>query len=564
VNAAPPSRGTAGRRRLLRSALPAFVLLGGVGAFLLIRERPPVPPKPAPSLQAGTGSSQAYFDGPDVVLEQNPPRGPVSPGGGSEMAGIVRNASGAPVSGALVTAVASNSPAVALASGLAGEDGRFRFLLPRGRGDVDLVVYSSEHPGEWRPKVDPAEPAQIELRPGGALRGSVVDGAGRPVAGARVYVLGPSVPIGREAERAAPVPPYLDRRITRAGPDGTFTVHGLEPSGSYWVSAWSPGMAAKYEQELRQLNDVVPREAPPLRIELWPLYRLTVRFVDAETGRSPNHPRAAVTGMSLQRHRSGAEDAALSPTADPKDPAFPIDSFYVATGEKSQIGPFRVSLGTWAGYEPEYTEVFAHRCSSAEDLPDPTTVTVRRRRELPPPGEIHVHVTMADGRAAQEQDLPGLRGLLTSRRGSFACALDLRPDGSESVRIDRLPSDEYILEFPALGPTGKSLSQGVEVKPNQRTEVDVRLPAMGVLRIIQRAVPSSHPTATVLLDGTDGTHYEFPDTSFATGVALVRHLLPGSYRATYRFAGTPPRQGTVEIVADGTTTMDLGAWGPVR
>lgn len=122
--------------------------------------------------------------------------------------------------------VAARSSWVAGSAALAALDVRargrqlVRFDLPSGERLYHVV---------WLPDPDGGEeaaPLTVRLEPGGRYRGRVVDVAGRPIAGARIWLS------GREAT---------------SGPDGIFVVDGLLARSGLPLVLRAPGMASRFE-----------------------------------------------------------------------------------------------------------------------------------------------------------------------------------------------------------------------------------------------------------------------------------------------------------------------------
>jgi len=88
--------------------------------------------------------------------------------------------------------------------------------------------------------------AGADRRPGITLRGTVVDAAGEPVAGARVWI--PIQPLG---------PPGAPSAVT--GVDGSFAVHGLPPQEAFAVVC---------ADGFLQGEEIIPYPAEPVRIVL--------------------------------------------------------------------------------------------------------------------------------------------------------------------------------------------------------------------------------------------------------------------------------------------------------
>ena len=133
--------------------------------------------------------------------------------------------------------------------------GRFRFEHLAG---VSFSVWAKA-PGfgaAMRERAAPGEPVDLFLPPLRSIGGQVVDGAGRGLAGARVYAVSRKVPLSSE---------------TVAGPDGRFTLSGLG-EGPFYVLASAEGF-------LPAVEPLVEAGPQPVRLRLETSRTLEVRVL---------------------------------------------------------------------------------------------------------------------------------------------------------------------------------------------------------------------------------------------------------------------------------------------
>jgi hypothetical protein len=133
--------------------------------------------------------------------------------GGVRISGIVVDATGGPVEGALIRP--TTTPGTR-----SGRDGRFFIWLPAG--PVSLSAEAVGYAPSQREAFAPSDDVVLTLIPGSSVSGQVVDAAdGTPAANIDVRV----VPEGNWGS--------VSRATTRTAADGTFTLHGLLPGRSH-------------------------------------------------------------------------------------------------------------------------------------------------------------------------------------------------------------------------------------------------------------------------------------------------------------------------------------------
>jgi hypothetical protein len=185
----------------------SYLLTAGADGYL-----PGTPPGSLP-IALAAGEAKAHVD---IVLHE----------GAGRIAGVVLDATGGPVHGAIVR-VALDGPA---RGGIAvSTDERGRFRLSVEPGGVSLAAEAQGYAPTRQWVTAPSRDVTLTLTPGSAVLGSVVrtsDGA--PMAGIEVR----AVPAG-----AWPSPLFPSGT---SGPDGHFSIRGLEP-GSYTLAAEGDG-----------------------------------------------------------------------------------------------------------------------------------------------------------------------------------------------------------------------------------------------------------------------------------------------------------------------------------
>ncbi len=170
----------------------------------------------APGRTFPVGAHPAMAGDTDVVLVAQPP---------SRITGRIHDDSGAPADGFRITGVPAEGVPVLWSPSRVAADGFFAAAVGPGRWRVSIWNERDEH--DLRYALSDAIPAgthdvRLTLEVGAALAGRVLAASGRPVPGARVWVMGPGV-----------------NRRARAGDDGRFLVHGIPP-GRYEIFVRAP------------------------------------------------------------------------------------------------------------------------------------------------------------------------------------------------------------------------------------------------------------------------------------------------------------------------------------
>jgi protocatechuate 3,4-dioxygenase beta subunit len=247
---------------------------------------------------------------------------------------VVAKADGRPVAGAAIALWKNGFPPASEASATAtsGEDGSFRLQWGVAGQAVHLVATA---PGfvpteSWFPlPKTPFAPRREEIQLPRATRvhGTVLDPAGRPVAGADVAVgtadAGPGQPVAttvivlRQAARGSPPPPS-----GRSGDDGTYVLDGVPRETTLRIVATKKGFAhslegdpfcADADREEATL-DLTLREAGSLLVR-WSVDGAstpstgTVFLAGAADPAAPSTPRAVMAGVGSCRIEDLAEGA---------------------------------------------------------------------------------------------------------------------------------------------------------------------------------------------------------------------------------------------------------------
>ena len=239
----------------------------------------------------GAGSADRMLDGTAVLVLKR----------GHEVAGFVHDPRGRPIGDALVLTQGARGMTGGLGepiedSTMARTDRKGRFRVggvPAGKSD--LIVYATGHGPRAVPvRIGPRTgPVDIELQPGGTIRGQVVDPEGKPVEGARATA--DDWRIDADVWNATGDFP-LPRQAMTDG-DGRFELFDLPMQGSFSVYYGKSGAGFLTTRR----KDLACRRDP---------YRLTIhrptaiegRVIDAATGRPAGHevrghPGDAVVGQ---------------------------------------------------------------------------------------------------------------------------------------------------------------------------------------------------------------------------------------------------------------------------
>lgn len=142
--------------------------------------------------------------------------------GGAVVRGMVVDATGGPIIGAVVTARSSAATVTALAL----SDSQGRFELSVDAGEVDLEAHAEAYAPAWLRARAPASGLLLPMGAASSIAGDVVDmSSEEPLAGVKVYAT---------SEHGV----AFDAEAT-TGPSGEFRIHGLR-GGVYEVVASSP------------------------------------------------------------------------------------------------------------------------------------------------------------------------------------------------------------------------------------------------------------------------------------------------------------------------------------
>ena len=185
-----------------------FIALPATGAYWITAEAQGFRPRAEPSagpIVLKWGDNQR---GVDILLEH----------GGTKLAGLVQDAMGGPIHGAIVRATHIDPPHSTVAV-LSKDDGQFVAWVEPGTValDAEAVGYVPVRMS----RIAPSSDAVLTLIPGSTIVGSVIAASdGRPIGDVEV-----------EASRSGGSS-FLTRRSATSGSDGAFRIEGLEP-GSY-------------------------------------------------------------------------------------------------------------------------------------------------------------------------------------------------------------------------------------------------------------------------------------------------------------------------------------------
>lgn len=275
VSAGPPPR--EGSADIPRRELQAGASTGTDGRFRLGRLKP----GEVYSVQAARTGFLPPLANPLVPLAGRPPAVVLVLVPTRPASGRVLDAQGVPVSGAEIRLSPAGSPRRTTPPD-AVSDARGRFTvasIPALALDVEVLrkgharglVRNFKVPPRIPPGDTVVDLGTIRLRQGAALAGIVVDGQGRPVAGASVYQVEELRPPSELASRLRDDPP-----AATTGTDGRFSLAD-QPRGlptHLFVSARGFLPAT--------VRGVRPPTAPPLRLRLTPGRRFIGRVLDPE------------------------------------------------------------------------------------------------------------------------------------------------------------------------------------------------------------------------------------------------------------------------------------------
>lgn len=490
--------------------------------------------------------------------------------------------------------------------GHADEEGQFRIdeLAP---GPLDLRVSAAGYRPRTLPGIEAPEeggaPLEVVLERGESLEGRVVDGRGKPVPDASVYL--------RREEPAGPERLEVGQRgLTDA--DGRYGLAGLAP-GKYAVTAQSP--------ELGDLTAAVEVRPGANRLDLAFPGGVEVdgRVVDGAggvEGLGAPVPGAAVSLLSTTTGRTFQTTTSADGTF--RLPAVP-DGDYLLSGEAEgfadavQPGEVHISgqpahglelrldrgavlTGQLHGFTPESLASVAvqafHYSSSGRVAMKRGALAGEDGYRISSlfPGKWEVSATVPDGRSARASvvieprtdreslDLvvsPGIT--LTGRvlldgaplaNASIMVQGDLRPENPENLgqtgtdwegrfRISGLLPGHHRLVL--AGPGGVGHGSDLEITGDREITLEIVTGSVTGRILSTAGTPVAGALVTALGDDPSlGTGFQGPAArSDENGEIELPHLAAGSYRITVRKEGFTPAESRVVVTPGGTVQMQI-------
>ncbi len=486
---------------------------------------PPPPPAPAPA--------------PVPPPDPGPPD-PVVPCG--VVAGVVLDPDGRPAAGAYVWADEAPGPG-ATSSALSGEDGRYELkvapgdhpLHARGQGTATASAAVSLPSADARVEAPP-----LRLSAGAAIRGRVVDGAGKPRPAIRVRCW-------CESDQADPTGEVMsdDRRFLFGGDDvltdaeGKFTLRGLAGGeGTYRVYP-------------------VLYEPPALRSE--PPERKGVR-ADGDPLEFRVLAAALLRGIVVD-----------SSTAEPI-PCFSVAGRLFSPPD----GRFDAELG----WEPEVEIGAAGYRSVRVPVRDPAGGGGERRISLEPAEESGILVLLVSGDGGEH--VAGLRaqGVVSD----YSMWVRSWPEAAREFRVGRTASGSQTIYLSAEGWSPATLTVAIPKDGEARPEAKLRRCGSARVRLLDaKGNVLHHPQEVVLRDGEGAgppvrwlytrpqgtalviTEWQFPGAPGGTEMPLAEcdgrlvGLLPGTYRLRVK-SGDASKDMVFAVVAgeEVEVTLRLG------
>jgi protocatechuate 3,4-dioxygenase beta subunit len=396
------------------------------------------------------------------------PAFPVVPAGGNQdltidlspgqvFQGVVRDTDGEPIPGVRVIPVIP-SPELGIANPYwmietqTVTDARGRFRL-KGVPAGATFDFLGQGFSDLRSQSLPADGSrgEVVMQAGGAIRGRVVDSAGRPVRNFRILI---NIPHERKPDEqyGGYFAGYCGIGVRFTSEDGTFVVTDLTAGYLHRVSAVAEGYAEAVSDRVKAepLNRLSPAEKLTLRVGKPAALR--VRAVTAGNGsRAIERARVTLVNGDLNLDKQfawGYHDASWEETARARTDAagwasFPAITFTGATVLVEAPGFGRRRLG-WRGGERELTV------------------------ELEPEAVITGMVRDGSGRPLAEGYV-SLRGAAGDQLGA-----SFGPNDGGKYRLTELPAGDYTL---LIGKGGETLHQEqVKLKAGEKLERSVKLP----------------------------------------------------------------------------------------
>jgi hypothetical protein len=190
--------------------------------------------------------------------------------GGARLAGIVLDATGGPIAGAIVKGMSPSATSAAIVQ--SGDDGRFVLRVDPGMTDVTAEAFG--YAAATASHVAPSDDLVLTLIPGSSIQGVVVaEGTGAPVDGVDVHTALERRLDVRSQHRAA------------SSSDGSFAILGLEP-GAYRLVAEAPGWRGQ-SSDLIRIG--VAQTVNQVRVTVSPVAGVTGKVVLASSGDACPH-----------------------------------------------------------------------------------------------------------------------------------------------------------------------------------------------------------------------------------------------------------------------------------
>jgi protocatechuate 3,4-dioxygenase beta subunit len=463
--------------------------------------------------------------------------------------GIVRDASGQPMAGALVWTEVPGWPQVLRRmeppgslpkEARTGADGSFTLRVPQIGGTTFEVLASApglavsragpfpQHPEEQRwPFVE------LQLVEGASLEGRVTSLDGAAVPGARVR-LWRTTQVPEEATLFTRLVPQAVGQVTYAAVDGTFRLRRLEP-GAYWLEALAPGHAAQPVGPVE-----VRAGSAPARIDiaLAPGGSIAGRVVDTS-----GEPLAAIEVVAL------SSPPGAGPAAADEDELVQSGAIGSGAALTESDGSFRIDhlpdgdyrlLARARGFEP----ASAAASVPGEPLPDlvmaphaSIVASVREETTGAPVPSFAVRLERRDAGGDFHDDSRQARDVADAA-GRFAC--------------DGLRAGEWRVRV--LAPSRVPWAREVSLEPGDQVELDVALgPGRRLEGVVRRpdGAPIAGAAVTLRRDG-EGRDLESAHSG-VDGAFGFGGLEDGSYlvQASHPEQYAEPGESAAKVKLDG-------------